>query len=244
MGARIEVHGGTATVTGRREAEGRAGDGDRPARQRQPDPRRPRRRGRDPGGARLPPRPRLRAGRGEALGLRRARSSGCTSARMTEDARFEDGAERPLRLRAETRRGPGGDLGAAAGRGRRRPPRSPGLPRRRRFTALLNRFRWEDAAARRAPGPAVRAGAGAPRRRGRAAGARERRRSRATATWCWRCSRSASSRARTAPASLRLTLAGDGEIALEVECLDVTLADVTPALPRPARRPRRSHPRD
>ena len=55
----------------RREAQGRAGDGDRPARQRQPDPRRPRRRGRDPGRPRLPPRPRLRAGRGEALGLRR-----------------------------------------------------------------------------------------------------------------------------------------------------------------------------
>ena len=34
MGARIDVHGGTARVTGRRAAARRAGDGDRPARQR------------------------------------------------------------------------------------------------------------------------------------------------------------------------------------------------------------------
>ena len=37
--------------------------------------------------------------------------------------------------------------------------------------------------------------------------------------------------------ALRLILAGDGEIALEVECLDVTLADVTrpyPARSRPS----------
>ena len=67
--------------------------------------------------------------------------------RMTEDARFEDGAERPLRLRAETRRGPGGDLRARAGRGRRRPPRSPGCRGAAASPLLLNRFRWEDAPA-------------------------------------------------------------------------------------------------
>jgi UDP-N-acetylglucosamine 1-carboxyvinyltransferase len=59
MGARIEVHGGTATVRVEGAAARRAGDGDGPARLGQPDPRGPRRGGRDRGRARLPPRPRL-----------------------------------------------------------------------------------------------------------------------------------------------------------------------------------------
>ena len=66
MGADIEVHGRSAIVKGGRAADRRAGDGDRPARLDEPGPRRPRRRGRDRGASRLPPRPRLRAARGEA----------------------------------------------------------------------------------------------------------------------------------------------------------------------------------
>ncbi len=70
---------------------------------------------------------------------------------MTEDARFEDGAERPLRLRAEDAE----DLGVLAAlvqdavlpasemRWRRR---------ERRFACLLNRFRWEDKAVAEARG--------------------------------------------------------------------------------------------
>ena len=62
---------------------------------------------------------------------------------MSEDARFEDGAERPLRLRAEGT----GDLQVLAAL-----VQDAVLPasemkwdrRHRRFACLLNRFRWED----------------------------------------------------------------------------------------------------
>lgn len=64
---------------------------------------------------------------------------------MTEDARFEDGAERPLRLKAEDAE----DLGVVSAL-----VQDAVLPasemkwqaRRRRFSCLLNRFRWEDKA--------------------------------------------------------------------------------------------------
>lgn len=62
---------------------------------------------------------------------------------MTEDARFEDGVERPLRLRAEDAEDltvisalvqdsvlPGNEMRWSASR--------------RRFSLLINRFRWED----------------------------------------------------------------------------------------------------
>lgn len=62
---------------------------------------------------------------------------------MSEDARFEDGAERPLRLKAEDAE----DLGVISAL-----VQDAVLPasemkwerRRRRFSCLLNRFRWED----------------------------------------------------------------------------------------------------
>lgn len=62
---------------------------------------------------------------------------------MSEDARFEDGAERPLRLRAEDT----GDLQVLAAL-----IQDAVLPasemkwdrRHRRFVCLVNRFRWED----------------------------------------------------------------------------------------------------
>ena len=59
MGADIQVRGRTAVVRGVDRAGRRAGDGDRSARLDEPDPRRARRAGRDPGPARLSPRPRL-----------------------------------------------------------------------------------------------------------------------------------------------------------------------------------------
>ena len=59
MGADIEVQRPLGGGARRRAAGRRAGDGDRPARLDEPGPRRPRRRGRDPGPPRLPSRPRL-----------------------------------------------------------------------------------------------------------------------------------------------------------------------------------------
>lgn len=64
---------------------------------------------------------------------------------MTEDARFEDGVERPLRLRAEDAE----DLGvlAALVQDAVLPANEMRWERgRRRFSCLINRFRWEDKA--------------------------------------------------------------------------------------------------
>jgi hypothetical protein len=144
---------------------------------------------------------------------------------VTGDARFEDGAERPLRLRA----GSAEDLAilSALIQDAVAPVSEIAWARRhRRFAMLINRFRWEDAeAARRQGRPfervrsmlvvedvlAVRSSGVDPADRemllsllslgfeptGEGGGA------------------------------LTLTLAGDGAIALEVEWLDVTLTDVT-----------------
>jgi hypothetical protein len=144
---------------------------------------------------------------------------------VSEDARFEEGGERPLRLRAESTE----DLAilSALIQDAVAPTSEITWARRhRRFAMLVNRFRWEDAeAARRQGRPfervramlvvedvlAVRANGVNPADRelvlsllslgfeptGQGGGV------------------------------LTLTLAGDGAIALEVECLDVTLTDVT-----------------
>lgn len=65
---------------------------------------------------------------------------------MTEDARFEDGGDRPLRLMAWD----ADDLGVLAALAQDAIfPASEmrWLPKERRFAVLLNRFRWEDAPA-------------------------------------------------------------------------------------------------
>lgn len=70
---------------------------------------------------------------------------------MTEDARFEDGAEGPLRLRAETAE----DvpvLSALLQDAVLTAADVSWMPRRRRVGILLNRFRWEDRAAAEAAG--------------------------------------------------------------------------------------------
>ena len=66
LGADIHLDGQIATVRGVKHAQGRRGDGDRPARLGLAGDRRPGRRGRDGGQPRLPSRPRLRAHRAEA----------------------------------------------------------------------------------------------------------------------------------------------------------------------------------
>ena len=69
---------------------------------------------------------------------------------MIEDARFEDGAERPLRLRALDAE----DLPVLASLTQDAifPANEMVWDRRkRRFAILLNRFRWEDVTRERAP---------------------------------------------------------------------------------------------
>ena len=141
------------------------------------------------------------------------------------DARFEDGADAPLRLIARD----GEDLGVLASL-----VQDAVFPitdmtfdaPRRRFAVLVSRFRWEDSAAATAAGRAF-----------------ERVRSllvvedvlRVRSTGIDRSERDVILSALTldfAPGAdgtgtLTLTLAGDGAIALEVEALEARLEDVT-----------------
>lgn len=142
-----------------------------------------------------------------------------------EDARFEDGAETPVRLAAETAEDLAvvsalvQDAVAAVGD-------VAWTPKRRRLTLLLRRFRWEDARA--------------AERQGRPF---ERVQSILTVSDALKVRSSGVDPAdRDTAVSLlaigfepgedgagvvRLVLAGDGEIAVDVECLDVTLLDVS-----------------
>jgi len=150
------------------------------------------------------------------------------------DARFEDGVETPLRLRAETPE----DLAVisallqdAVGQTRD----VAWLPRRHRFSMLLNRFRWEDAPAARTQGrpfERVRAvlridGALRARTQGVDPGDRDLVVSLLSLAF---------EPTVDGAGVLRLVLAGDGEIALDVECLDVTLSDVTRPYEAPSRK--------
>jgi hypothetical protein len=150
------------------------------------------------------------------------------------DARFEDGAERPVRLRAETAE----DLeivSALVQDAVAQVADAAWTPRRRRFTLLVNRFRWEDAPAavrQNRPYERVRAllsvgAALSARAQGLDPAARE------TVV-----SLLAIGFEPTADGAgvVRLTLAGDGEIAIEVEALDVTLTDVSRPYLSPSRR--------
>ena len=143
---------------------------------------------------------------------------------MVEDARFEDGAAGPLRLQAEDVDDlrvlsalvqdsvfPSEEMSWQAGR--------------RRFTLLLNRFRWED----------VKSSTGDARA--------ERVRSLLVFGGVLKVASSGLDRAEKdmvlsllaldfepgedGAGRVVLTLAGDGAIALNVECLDVSLQDVT-----------------
>lgn len=153
---------------------------------------------------------------------------------MTEDARFEDGAEKALRLKAETPE----DLAVIAAL-----VQDAVLPAnemrwvkgRRQFACLLNRFRWEDKAA--------------AERRGRDF-------ERVQAVLMIRDVVSVSHQGidvrdadtvlsmltlafepgEDGTGRLVLTLAGDGAVALDVETLDVTLQDVTQPYRAPSRK--------
>jgi hypothetical protein len=144
---------------------------------------------------------------------------------MTEDARFEDGAEQPLRLRAET----ADDLQVLATLVQDAVGQTSDIAwmqRRRRLALLVSRFRWEDAArAGRQGRPFERVRAllvveNALRVRASGINPRDRDLVVSILTLDF-------APGEDATGVLRLTLAGDGEIAVDVEALEVTLTDVT-----------------
>jgi hypothetical protein len=143
---------------------------------------------------------------------------------MTDDARFEDAGETPLRLRALD----GEDLKVISALVQ--DAVFPGNemrwePRRRRFAVLLNRFRWEDAARRAERVRSVLAVEDVAKVSSQGIG-RDAGTVYAVLSLDWAPGADGTGR-------LALTLAGDGAVALEVEALEVTLTDVT----RPYRAP-------
>jgi len=151
---------------------------------------------------------------------------------MTQDATFEDGAERPLRLRAEDAEDlkvlssfvqdavlPGSEMKWQAGK--------------RRFGLLLNRFRWEDkdrAAQRGRPVERVQSVLAIDDvTRVQSAGV-----SRDADTVLSVLSVNFVPGADGA-GRVEITLAGDGAIGLDVECLNITLQDVTRPYLAPSR---------
>ncbi len=156
---------------------------------------------------------------------------------MAEDAKFEDGGEAPLRLRAED----ADDLTvlAALAQDAVFPANEMSWqPEQRRFALLLNRFRWEDrakATQRSRDFERVQSvlvindvikvqSQGVPR---------------GDADMVMSLLSISFEAGKDGMGRLELTLAGDGVIALEVECLDVALKDVT----RPYIAPSKSAPK-
>lgn len=156
---------------------------------------------------------------------------------MTEDARFEDGTERPLRLRAES----ADDLtviSALLQDAVAQTSETAWARRKRRFALLVNRFRWEDApAAERQGRPFERVqalltvdGVLAARASGVDPADRD---------LVMELLSIGFEAGEDGAGTVRVVFAGDGEIALDVECLDLTLADVSrPYLARARRAPR------
>lgn len=144
---------------------------------------------------------------------------------MSEDARFEDGAEHPLRLKAQD----AGDVQVISA-----VLQDAVFPitemrfqaRQRRFAILMNRFRWEDAGnAQKRARPVERvqslltvedvvkvATQGIDRQ--------DKDTVLSLLSVTWEAGEDGTGR-------LVLTLAGDGGLALDVEALDVTVRDVT-----------------
>lgn len=144
---------------------------------------------------------------------------------MAEDAKFEDGAERPLYLKAETAE----DVPVVAALVQDAVLVMTDMswqPKLRRLALLINRFRWEDQAAAEArarPYERVRSllvidGVRGVASQGIDRGDREAVLSILDIQWM---------PGEDAAGRVELVLAGDGGIAAEVECLDLTLKDVT-----------------
>lgn len=143
---------------------------------------------------------------------------------MTEDARFEDAHEAPIHLKAlEPEDLP--VISALVQDAVFPITEMRWEPRRRRFALLLNRFRWEEEGAghRRHAPERVRALLvvdDVTRVASQGIDRRETETVLSLLSLAWEPGEDGTGR-------LVLTLAGDGAIALEAECLDVTLKDVT-----------------
>lgn len=139
------------------------------------------------------------------------------------DARFEDAAA-PLRLKAET----ADDLPVIAAvlqDAVGRIGEASFLPKRRRFAAVLNRFRWEDHAPSRAE--RVRAGLAVEHvLAARAQGFNPADRDRVYALLDM-----VFDAGEDGAGTLRLILSGGAQVALEVEALEVTLRDLSQPWP-------------
>ncbi len=150
---------------------------------------------------------------------------------MSGDARFEDAAERPLRLRAET----AGDVPVLAALVQDAVLTAGDVswqPRLRRLAFLVNRFRWEDregAEARGRPYERVRSVliiGGVTHVASQGIDRSDDAEILSVLDVNWQPGEDAAG-------AVEVTLAGDGAIRAEVECLDLTLSDVT----RPYRAP-------
>ena len=150
------------------------------------------------------------------------------------DARFEDGAEAPLHLKAFDP----DDLKVISSLAQDAVFPATEMrwdPRRRRFALLLNRFRWEDMpAAERRGRPYERVQAVlavedvlAVRSQGIARGDKDVVLSLLSVAFA---------PSEDGAGVVTLTLAGDGAIALDVEALEITLKDVTRPYVAPSRR--------
>ncbi len=144
---------------------------------------------------------------------------------MTEDARFEDGAERPLRLKAEDPE----DLSVLAAliQDAVLPANEMKWERgRRRFSLLLNRFRWEDKAAADLRGRGVErvqallVAEDVLKVAQQGLDARDSDTVLSILTLSFEAGEDGTGR-------LILTFAGDGAVALDVESVNLTMQDVT-----------------
>lgn len=152
---------------------------------------------------------------------------------MVDDARFEDGGERPLRLLAMDAE----DLQVISALTQDAVfpvTEMTWQPRRRRFALLLNRFRWEDrdkAAARQRPAERVQSVLSfADVEKVQTQGVDRADRDVILSLLSVSFEPGADGTGR-----VHLTLAGDGAIALDVEALEVILEDVTRPYVAPSR---------
>lgn len=141
------------------------------------------------------------------------------------DARFEDAAERPLRLRAEAAQ----DVPVLAALVQDAVLTAGDMswqPKLRRLAFLVNRFRWEDreaAEARGRPYERVRAVliiGGVTHVASQGIDRHDRDEVLSILDLAWIPGEDAAG-------AVEVTLAGDGAVRAEVECLDLTLSDVT-----------------
>lgn len=154
------------------------------------------------------------------------------------DARFEDGGERPLRLVARD----GEDLSVISALVQDAVLTARDLSysaRTRRFSLLLNRFRWEDRAAAKAEGRAferVRAVLDIADVTHVSHQGLDRRDADTVLSLLWVSFEARTPEDPASPGRVILTFAGDGAVALEVDCLEAALADVTRPYTAPSRR--------